>query len=1331
MWTIPELNRGHKALGHYRRVVPLIVALFIASASAPVAVAQQNLNWDSNGALPVSGGTGAWNTTSALWFNGATYQAWNNATLDSAIFGASAGTVTLAAPISAHNLTFNAGGYTLMESTLTFGGTTPTVTTNFQVTTINSALAGSAGFTKEGTATLALGGNSTAFTGVTTVNAGLLRINTSNALGLVTSASNLVLNNGTSFFFAANFTHDYTLTGGIVNVAGDAFTWSGSPTLNAATTINLNSATGSSTLSGSLADTGANALSLTKNGNSTVHLSGSNSYTGPTTITQGRLQLDSGSALSAGSNLIFNGTSATGGVLQLTTASGNFSRSVGAGAGQVQWTGDGGFTSSNANRVANLGGAGAVLTWGSGGFVPTGSRLILGTGSNSFMDFQNGIDLSGGVRAVQGDGGLLTGHARLNGVLSGTGGINQVGNGLLELTGVNTYTGGTVMTSGTLVVSSDANLGAAAGTLTFDGGILENTGAFTTARAVTINAPGGTFRTDANLQVSGSVTGAGHLTKTGIAMLTLTGTGTYLGGTTISTGTLQVGNGGTSGSITGDIIANGVLAFNRSDTLLVEGDISGTGSLEQRGTGMTILTGTNTHVGGTTIGAGTLQIGNGGISGSLIGNVSNGGVLAFDRSDAIAFGGIVSGAGNLEQRGAGTLTLTGANTYLGGTVLDAGTISVSADANLGATSGALIFNGGTLQNTAAFATGRSALLLVGGGTFLTDADLLASGSISGPGALVKHGAATLTLTGNNTYTGGTTISTGTLLIGNGGASGSILGDVTVDGVLAFNRADALTFGGAISGAGSLEQRGGGTLTLTGNSAAFAGDTSVLAGTLVVNGVLGGTVDVLAGGRLEGIGTIGTTSVASGGTLAPGAPFGTLSVVGDIGFAPGSVLEVKTDPAGVITLLQATGTATIGGGTVNVVTQGSVFRSGARYTILTAAAGRTGQFDALTETLPLMNMTLAYGPNSVFLDAERNSATLCALEVTRNQCATSTTEASLGTDNPLVAAVLSLPNLAAIQYALDLTSGEIYASANGALIDNSRYVREAVVERIRQTKVVAPGYDRAKWGQVFGSFGDREGDGNAATIDKNIGGFFVGGDAVIADLFRLGVATGYSHSSFSVPQRASSGSSDDFPLAFYGGAQWGALGLRVGAAYTWHHIEMNRIIVFPGFSDATKAEYGARTAQAFGEAGYALSFGGLAAEPFAQIARVGLRTDAFDESGGAAALRLAKNSDAVTYTTLGLRAAQPIGSEGNWSATARAMLGWRHAFGDTLPLTTNAIGDSSTFGIAGVPIASDALLIEAGIDVDMADNITLRLSYSGQIARTAMDSGAWGNLAFQF
>src|SRR4029079_2814499 len=109
---------------------------------------------------------------------------------------------------------------------------------------------------------------------------------------------------------------------------------------------------------------------------------------------------------------------------------------------------------------------------------------------------------------------------------------------------------------------------------------------------------------------------------------------TYTGGTTINSGTLQLGNGGTTGSIIGDVTDNGTLAFNRSDSVIFNGAISGTGSVVNQGSGTLILTGTNTYTGGTTINNGTLQVGNGGTTGSIAGNVVDNGTLAFNRSDA-------------------------------------------------------------------------------------------------------------------------------------------------------------------------------------------------------------------------------------------------------------------------------------------------------------------------------------------------------------------------------------------------------------------------------------------------------------------------------------------------------------------------------------------------------------------------------------------------------------------------------------------------------------------------------------------------------------------------
>jgi autotransporter-associated beta strand protein len=141
------------------------------------------------------------------------------------------------------------------------------------------------------------------------------------------------------------------------------------------------------------------------------------------------------------------------------------------------------------------------------------------------------------------------------------------------------------------------------------------------------------------------ISGTGSLLQLGSNTLTLTGNSTYTGGATVSAGTLQIGNGGTSGSIVGNVADNGPLAFDRSDTVAFGSVISGAGSLAQLGSGTLVLTGANTYSGGTTINAGTLQLGNGGTSGSIAGNVTDNGTLAFDRSDAVTFAGAISGTG--------------------------------------------------------------------------------------------------------------------------------------------------------------------------------------------------------------------------------------------------------------------------------------------------------------------------------------------------------------------------------------------------------------------------------------------------------------------------------------------------------------------------------------------------------------------------------------------------------------------------------------------------------------------------------------------------------------
>ncbi|WP_025039889.1 autotransporter domain-containing protein [Nitrosospira briensis] len=1096
--------------------IRLAATLLAMPALVQTAYGEQDLTWDANDAAAGTGGSGTWDTSSSNWLNGTGSQPWQNSAFDNAIFGGTSGTVTLSTPIDVHNITYNASDYVINGSILTLGGDGPSIIVNSQMATINSNLGGSSGLRKGGTGTLVLTADNPGFSGVTTVTAGTLRLDNSGALGASTTASDLVLNKGSTFFFNTDFTHDYTLTGGTVSVqGGESATWNGSPTLTLSTIMNLNGANG--TLSGNLGDTGARVLSLTRNGTGRMTLSGNNTYTGATTVTQGILQLGSANALSFGSNLVFNGVIGTGGSIELTGASGDFTRNLGTDAGQVRWVGDGGFQSSGSNRVVNIGGAGTPLTWGSGGFVPTGNRLILGTSGNAMLDFQNGIDLGSALRTIQVEGGTSSGHARINGVLSGAGGLNIAGNGasLLELTAANTYTGGTVLTSSTLLVSSNENLGAASGTLTFNGATLVNTAAFSTGRSITINTANDTFQTDANLVVSGVISGGGSLNKTGSGALILTGANTYVGGTTITAGTLQIGNGGTTGSISGDVMNNAVLTFNRSDNI--------------------------------------------------------------------------------------------------------------------------------------------------------------------------------------------------------------------------------SYGGIISGTGSLNKEGVGVLALTGDSSGFGGHMFVNDGTLAISGTLGGMLDVLAGGRLQSTGTTGTTITA--GTIAPGNSIGTLTVNGDYTQLPGSTYEVEVEPGGRSDQIIVKGLADIRGGTVSVIHASGHYAPGSRYTILTADGGLTGRFDTLTQNLPLINLGLVYDPTHVYLDVLR----FCAMAGTRNQCAAGNGAESLGPGNPIYSAIVGLPDQESVRRAFNNLSGEGHASEKAAIIEDSRFVREAVSDRVRQalstdaalaqempgqTLQRNPTTGRAFWSRAFGSFGHRNGDGNASRIGRNIGGVFIGGDMLIADKYLIGIAGGYSNASYNVNQLLTS-SSDNYHISVYGGTQWGPLGLRLGSAYAWHDLESNRNIAFAGFSDHAKASYTAHTAQVFGEIGYSLPFTTISLEPFGRIAYVNLDANSFQERGGPAALRSKKDNQGAAYTTVGLNAAKVFSSSDRVSTTLRGSLGWRHAFGEMTPISSFALPGGSSFTTAGVPIAGDAVVMVAGMDVNIVKAATFGIYYNGQVLRNIVDNGVRANLSWKF
>ena len=321
------------------------------------------------------------------------------------------------------------------------------------------------------------------------------------------------------------------------------------------------------------------------------------------------------------------------------------------------------------NLATSAGGVGVTATGGAsienGGTVRGGlsgdglsrADAIRFTGDNNWLGLLPTSVIEGSVvGSASGDTLGLAGStdASFNTALIGPAGqyrnfagFQKLGTNTWTLTGATTALTPWQILSGTLAISSDASLGDAAGLLTLDGGTLRSTADIATSRAMVLG-DGGTLQTDAGTTytANGVISGLGGLTKAGEGTLIFTADNAYTGGTAITAGTLELGNGGTSSYIAGDVVNNGRLVFNSSDAVLFEGAISGSGSMVQRGTGTTTLAVDNTYTGGTAITAGTLELGNGGTIGAIVGDVANGGTLAFNRSDAIVFGGVISGTGN-------------------------------------------------------------------------------------------------------------------------------------------------------------------------------------------------------------------------------------------------------------------------------------------------------------------------------------------------------------------------------------------------------------------------------------------------------------------------------------------------------------------------------------------------------------------------------------------------------------------------------------------------------------------------------------------------------------
>jgi autotransporter-associated beta strand protein len=699
---------------------------------------------------------------------------------------------------------------------------------------IVAELGGTAGLTSGGAGTSVLW-RSNSYTGATVVNSGTLTLNGAGALSTNTS---LQVASGATFSMTGNFAQSNNVT-----VAG--LTGAGTVT-GAAGTLTVTKPSGNTDL---FTGTIQGGIGLTKSGAGQFSISGSNSYTGTTTVSGGVVNLASGSGFgsTAGGTIVADGA-----------------------AIRIQGTNAGGSGITVGNEALNIrglgvsGGGGALRsasgtnTWQ--GKVTLDDNARIGAATNNLLT----LDVASGNAIEAANFNLSTegaGHIRVNDAISlGTGGLTKAGSGSLILAASNSYSGSTDIQAGRLTLSGNGRLGSGAVTISnANNGALE-------------------FAVSGTNVVGNNISGAGALISSS-GETRFTGAVTSTGGLTNSSSIVRIGNGGTTGSYSGNTVlsdAAAQLVFDRSDAYIHSGTISGSGSVTKVGAGTSTLAGLNTYNGGTFL---------------------NGGWLVAGHTNAFGTGSITVGSGT-------TLNLTNfniANLVInnGGTILSTGTlddvIATNGTTDIGGNNSTIEEIGGTAVVNV---TGSSVVVSnTTGGTLNADGSSVQVASVSGGTVNLGGSSAVVTAASGGTVNAnasGATLGTvsGTAAVNVAGANarvatlsgGSVAANASGLVVTNFNGGNIAVSNGAtvglrggsssgvISGQGGIAKQGADTLTLSGVNT-LSGATTVEQGKLIVNGSLNSSaVTVQSGATLGGGGSIGTLTL--NGILAPGNSAGT-------------------------------------------------------------------------------------------------------------------------------------------------------------------------------------------------------------------------------------------------------------------------------------------------------------------------------------------------------------------------------------------------------------------------------------------------------------------------
>jgi subtilase-type serine protease len=548
----------------------------------------------------------------------------------------------------------------------------------------------------------------------------------------------------------------------------------------------------------------------------------------------------------------------------------------------------------------------------------------------------------------------------------------------------------------------------------------------------------------------------------------------------------------------------------------------------------------------------------------------------------------------------------------------------------------------------------------------------------------------------------------------------------------------------IAGHGGLTKQGIGTLILTGTNT-YSGPTLVNQGLLAINGSVTSPVTVSQSGVVAGSGRIGSLLAKAGGTVAPGNSIGTLNVAGDVTFEAGSTYAVELSPTNSDRIV-AGGTATLNGGTVTLALENSpTLLSGAQaqsligrqYNILQAAGGVSGSFGAVLPNYLFLGGNLNYAANGVQLDVARNANSFASVGATDNQRAVAASAEQLGAGNAVYESLLLAPDAASAQGAFQQLSGEIYPALETALVNDSRYVREAVGERLRNGEMGATSETvdtRGNvWVKALGAWGKTDSRSDTAGYTTSIGGMLAGVDGALDESTRIGLVAGYSDTSLNMGSGTHSRASvDSYHFGAYAGHEIGAWRLSGGATYSWHRADVKRDLQYGDVSGKQNAKVDARSTQVFTEAAYRINVQPLALEPFANLAYVHLDSDGFTEKGDAAALESRDDTRDLVLSTLGMRALKTFNVNDHQQLEVSGTLGWQHTLSSTDSEQHLAFASGGpSFAVESAPMARDAALVGARVSLALSKEARVNFDYNGLLSSKDKAHGVGLSLDWAF